>query len=170
VRALRSDGTVVEEAVSASNGVNDVRRVIDSGRPSFVEYAMGSGRSMVELAPYLIAVNDGKPPADVPNPPGYPLGSPGLPGWNVGVRIHGWETVAVPAGKFRALRVEANGNRAVAIGGQVDFSGRFRLDAWYAPDVNRIVRSEHRVWSQNRMDPRLLIHDIAELVSYRPPS
>jgi uncharacterized lipoprotein YddW (UPF0748 family) len=47
------------------------------------------------------------------------------------VVVVGWETVEVPAGKFRALRVEAthDGRRN---GPQVT--------AWYAPEVKRYVR------------------------------
>jgi hypothetical protein len=122
---------------------------------------------MVELAPYLIAVNDGQPPASISNPPGYPLGSAALPGWKVDVRIQDWETITVPAGRFRALRVEATGQRVTPVGGRGGaFAGRFKIVAWYAPEVKRLARLEHQVWSADVYSPSIIGDDLLELLSF----
>jgi hypothetical protein len=78
--------------------------------------------------------------------------------------------VTVPAGTYRALRIEANGRRTSAIYSQAVFAGEFNLVVWYAPDVKRYVRLEHRVWSANPMDKALIGHDVVELLKYTPPS
>ena len=53
------------------------------------------------------------------------------------VRVIGWEDVAVPAGKFRALKVESAGRfqRLDRKGG-----GRARNVIWYVPEVKRWVK------------------------------
>ena len=66
--------------------------------------------------------------------------------------------------------MDVAGRRTADIGGQLDFTGRFEMTIWYAPDVKRFVKMEHRIWSQNRMDPKLLAHDVIELLAYRPGS
>jgi hypothetical protein len=54
------------------------------------------------------------------------------------VRVIGWEEVAVPAGRFRALKLEADGSwqRLDAQGG-----GRLRSVFWYAPEAKRWVKN-----------------------------
>ena len=54
-----------------------------------------------------------------------------------GVSVKGWEEVVVPAGRFRALRIESEGafQRIDKSGG-----GRARNVIWYAPDVRRWVK------------------------------
>jgi hypothetical protein len=53
------------------------------------------------------------------------------------VKVAGWEEVAVPAGKFRALRIEGEGpyQRLDVSGG-----GTIKEVQWYAPEVKRIVK------------------------------
>lgn len=54
------------------------------------------------------------------------------------VKVVGWEEVVVAAGKFRALKLEAEGSwqRLDAHG-----SGRLRSAFWYAPEVKRWVKN-----------------------------
>lgn len=171
VRALNADDTLVEEAITASaSGAKNERRVVDARGSRFLEFPLDSNNVLIELSPYLVALNEGKAPSAAPRADGYPQGGTGLPDWNVSTAIRDWEEVSVPAGKFRALRMDVAGARSLHIGGQVDFTGRFEMRIWYAPDVKRFIRMEHRVWSQNRMDPKLLGHDVVELLAYRPPS
>lgn len=56
-------------------------------------------------------------------------------------KIVGWEDVVVPAGKFRALRVESEGTVQVA---RKPKPGRSIATAWYAPEVRRWVRLEQQ--------------------------
>jgi hypothetical protein len=67
-----------------------------------------------------------------------------------------WETVTVPAGKYRALRIEHQGTYAALEGG-FSWSGTMRETYWYAPAVSRVVMREYRdtkgdggVWDQWR--------------------
>ncbi len=53
------------------------------------------------------------------------------------VRVIGWETVAVPAGTFRALRIESEGSFQRT---DIAVSGSAKETAWYAPEVKRYVK------------------------------
>jgi hypothetical protein len=57
--------------------------------------------------------------------------------------VKGWEDVEVPAGKFRALRIEHNGNYT----GPRCGSGRKNWWYWYAPSIKRFVRYEQRAYT-----------------------
>ena len=74
----------------------------------------------------------------------------------------GWEKVAVPAGTFDALRledeIECRGTDAEAA------INRTAHKSWYAPVVNRLVRSEE----QTTRDGRVRNKQAAELVGYYP--
>src|SRR6185295_7507203 len=56
------------------------------------------------------------------------------------VKVVRWEEISVPAGRFRALRIEAEGNlrRAQATG--PGGNGFARTVIWYAPEVKRWVK------------------------------
>lgn len=171
IRVLRVDGSVVEEAVTTSgSGGGDTRRAINAPDSRFVVHGLGQAASVTELAPYLLAASAGKAPADIGDPGGYPIGSPGLPSWIAKATVRGWEQVAVSAGTFRALRVDVTGRRSYPIGGRTSFAGRFEMSVWYAQDVNRVIRQEHRVWTSDGLSPILGAHEVLELIAYRPPS
>ena len=55
----------------------------------------------------------------------------------------GWEEVRVPAGSFRAIRVEHDG-RYQASEGEYSWSGKIREIYWYAPAAGRVVMREYR--------------------------
>jgi hypothetical protein len=169
VQALRVDGQVVEEAVSAA-GAPGARRVVNATAFNFLEHPLSSSSALVELAPYVLAASGGKAPAEVNSAENYPLGSPGTPGWITTVQIQDWEQVTVPAGTFRTLRLEATGRRTGDFSSRLALAGRFKMNVWYAPDVKRIVRLEHKVWSSDRMAPAQFGDDVVELLSYRQPS
>ncbi len=70
--------------------------------------------------------------------------------------VKGWETVKVPAGTFRALRVEHQGYYATFENGST-WSGRIRETFWYAPSARRIVVHEYQdtgalgtIWEKRR--------------------
>lgn len=171
VRVLRVDGSIVEEAVTATGSTGgDTRRVINAPESRFVQHALSSTVSVTELAPYFLAASTNKAPAVVGDPAGYPIGSPGLPSWIAKATVQGWDQVAVTGGTFKALRVDVAGRRSVAIGGRTSWAGRFEMSVWYAPDIKRIVRLEHRVWTADGVSPMLATHEVLELLSYRPPS
>jgi hypothetical protein len=53
------------------------------------------------------------------------------------VRVVGWEEVQVPAGRFRALRVESEGTFQRV---DVSLAGRVKEVMWYVPEVKRYVK------------------------------
>ena len=70
--------------------------------------------------------------------------------------VKGWETVKVPAGTFRALRIEHQGYYATSENSST-WSGRIRETFWYAPSARRIVVHEYQdtgalgtVWDKRR--------------------
>lgn len=57
-------------------------------------------------------------------------------------RVVGWELVTVPAGTFRALRIDLEGGyRAISFGG--NWSGAIRDRLWFAPEVRNAVKYEY---------------------------
>jgi S1-C subfamily serine protease len=168
VRALRVDGTAVEELVSTSDkNASGTRRVIDTSVPGFVSLALSGDNLVLELTPYLLASSGGKAPADL-STPGYPMGGPGLSPWVMKAAVADWEQINLPAGSFRALRIEVEGRRIQPPAGNIALPYVFKLRTWYAPQVQRIVRIEHQVWSGRIMTP--YAHDVVELLKYTPPS
>ena len=54
------------------------------------------------------------------------------------VKVVGWENIEVPAGKFRALKVEAQGSWLRVDTNRADWA---RNTVWYAPQVKRWVKT-----------------------------
>jgi hypothetical protein len=85
--------------------------------------------------------------------------------------VQEWEQVTVPAGSYRALRIEVTGDRERMPFTNVPFTGRFQLSAWYAPDVKRYVRLEHKIWAGNISGAgQQSGHEVVELLKYLPGS
>jgi S1-C subfamily serine protease len=173
VRVARVDGTVIEETLTSNaQSAAIARRVIDATDAQFLEHPLNAGAAMVELAPYLLAANSDRPPTDVTGLGGYPHGESTFPRWLYRSSVKDWEEVSVPAGSYRALRIEVHGERApgsFAISSPM--TGRFHLIAWYAPEVQRYVKLEHKAWSGTYATRgQQAGHDVVELISYRPPN
>jgi hypothetical protein len=76
-------------------------------------------------------------------------------------KVHGWESIVVPAGAFKALHIEFScGYFYHGVDGG---SGRTTDDVWYSPLVKRHVRMARK----NYKGPYVGTDDIEELVSYR---
>ncbi len=60
-----------------------------------------------------------------------------------------WDQVAVPAGNFRALRLEIRGKRQTLTTqyARTGLAERFEFTAWYVPELKRYVRLRHRQWN-----------------------
>jgi hypothetical protein len=71
-------------------------------------------------------------------------------------KVVGWEEVQVPAGNFRALKVEVE-SRFYGKGGMADDE---TLIFWYSPQVNRFVKFDYRSIYEGEL--------LAEMVSYKP--
>jgi len=147
VNVLGTYDHVVEESVLTDFGV--VHRAVDASATRFTELPASHGLTLVDFAPYLLAVRGDKPvPGDI-KAIGYPLEN-GEPSWVVRMaRVPTWEEIRVPAGKFRALLVEFQGRRE-----RPPFSPlvtqRFSVKVWYAPAVGRYVKLECREWLHSR--------------------
>jgi len=69
--------------------------------------------------------------------PQHHLYQPGPSRSEATVKVVGWEDVLVPAGKFRALKLEARGTYSRLESG---CSGPILWDMWYVPEVKRWVK------------------------------
>jgi len=59
-------------------------------------------------------------------------------------KVVGWEQVTVPAGTYKAMRVDIN-DRVIGRAGAHDL---ISLSYWYAPEVNRFVKFHYRATSK----------------------
>jgi hypothetical protein len=78
------------------------------------------------------------------------------------VKVVGWEDVAVPAGKFRALKIEASGSFQRL---DINARGWQRFTLWYVPAVKRFVKST--VESGTRAPNQLDLIRTTELVEFK---
>lgn len=117
-----------------------------------------NGEPVLELSPYLLA-HLPQPRAPLPGSlQAYPSGVY-ADGWRMRVIEAKPEPVAVPAGRFEAVRVAVQGenpaiNQPVMYGGSGmmgrDYrTQRFEFTAWYAAELGRYVQVRHRMF--NRM-------------------
>lgn len=158
------DTTIQERVVSDLPRASPLIRVIDVREPLVLQFPLGPGAVMLELAPYLFVADDA---AEADPIIGYPQGAPNMSPWRVRAGDPEWQQVTVPSGTYRALRVEVLGERERNEFAHAE-AGRFRIVAWYAPDVKRLVKLEHETWLPIRFQP--MGHEVLELLSYRPPS
>lgn len=85
--------------------------------------------------------------------------------WRLKGRVVGRETVKVPAGTFKAVKVEVTGTRAQSLNSRFAPSVIQHM-LWYAPEIKRVVRQE-----TNSATPSAQFQgerDIFELVSFKP--
>ena len=134
------------------------------GSGAYLLRDLGASKTGLEYFPFALA--RGEPPAAWPAPSGYPVYSTPFLEWKYTVKVGGWEEVKVPAGTFRALRVEVEGSR----GKDPDpfwwpkQAARFQHTIWYAPEAQRYVKARHRAWA---MTDSLFADDAIELVELR---
>ncbi len=82
--------------------------------------------------------------------------------FEVTVKVVGWEDVVVPAGKFRALKVEAKGTFQRL---DARFGGWTRLEYWYVPEVKRWVKYTYEDGTRGPSSPNT--KDGHELVEFK---
>jgi len=73
--------------------------------------------------------------------------------------VSGWETIAVPAGRFRAARIDAD--LYYVDEGRIQASAKETL--WYSPDVNQFVKAVREGRTPDERGTRI----VAELAEYR---
>lgn len=165
VRIESSSDSSVYELVTTGYGAS--KRVVNIGDSQVLKLPLSDRAFALELAPYLVARSDEGASLGSPSITGYPHGPSGLSPWRIRVTKRGWEQVSVPAGSYRALRIQIDGKRERQdlVWGQ---DGTFSIVAWYAPEVKRLVRLEHKTWEL--FSRKLNEHKVLELTSFRPPS
>jgi S1-C subfamily serine protease len=165
VRAERVAGTSVDEAVISSRpSAQETQRSVSAGESRFFTHRLADGAELTEFAPYFLAANGEKASTIAITAAGYPVGS-GNPSWITQTEPPTWEQVTVPAGTFRALRLEISGKRERSPFSPI-VTYRFKVRIWYAPEVQRYVRLEHMEWLSDRQASDVVV----ELVKFSPPS
>jgi hypothetical protein len=119
----------------------------EPGASRFVARALDAGKTLVEFLPPAAPAEGAVP--QWPAPSGYPTGYATHLEWTVTIRAAGWETVTVPAGTWRALRIEISGRRGSDPDPfwQVKQAGRFHYVAWFPAGWRRHVRARHQSWT-----------------------
>lgn len=166
IRVTGVDGLTVMETFSA-DGQSPLRTVVQASELVFVSRLLAEGQSMLEFSPYL----QQRGMADLP-PLAKPSGYPEIYGstWRISARPGGMEPVSVPAGTYKALRVELRGESDVSVTGlghgvAMTIPIRFEYTTWYVPELKRYVKSRNRAWNFFRQQ---ISDEQVELLEYRP--
>jgi hypothetical protein len=163
VRAAAAAGDALSETY-AVDGAPGSAVTLEARSGQYLNRPLGGGKTLLEYLPYALA--GGEPPAAWPLPSGYPTYATPYIEWKYTTRVVGWESVTVPAGTFRALRLEVEGSR----GKDPDAywwpkqAARFQHTVWYVPEVKRYVKSHHLAWS---MTSAQFADEAVELLEYR---
>lgn len=167
VEAVRADDGLVREHLLAIVDFAPTRatwRAIDSRETRFSEYRLGANEQLLEFAPYLLAAGGEEALRQVSGAAGYPTS--GYSGWVIHASAPLRERVTVPAGTFDALCLEISGRREVSPFSPIAIYG-FSVRIWYAPEVKRYVKLEHKTWLAGH---KPYGDDVVELVRFTPPS
>jgi hypothetical protein len=84
--------------------------------------------------------------------------------WQWKARVVAAEAVTVPAGTFQAFKIEYDGSFATRQGNK-SWTGTSKEVAWFAPELNRIVKHD---FEQSVPSRHLLEHHVIELLSLKP--
>lgn len=167
VRVTAADDEFVHEEVAVVGGPRRppaASRTIAAGEARFDLYRLDADRALIEFAPYLLDAGGERALESVVFTKGYPTS--GYSDWVTRCAQPVWEEVTVPAGTFKALRLTVRGRRQVGPFSPIAVY-HFEISVWYAPEVRRYVRLEHKTWLGGwRPDG----DDVVELVEYRPRS
>lgn len=165
LKVLGVDGWTVQEVYTpgADSGRGSQPSIVSADEMRFVTRRLGAERYALEFAPYLLARigADGQVYSSAAKSE-YPGSTQSA--WTVNTRQMGWEEVTVPAGNFKALRIDVAGRRGNPVGSFVTWPNRFLYKAWYAPEVRRYVKVQHQAWSSSGA---LYSSDLVELASHK---
>ena len=155
----------VRETMSTASSAGKVSESKAIGPDTrFVEWR-GQGYYHVEFNPFIEAFGALKPGTAWKGVP-IPVDDPFFGNWQTHGRATDWDTVSVPAGTFKALRVELNSHRAPTGSVAMRASEPVRIlnAIWYAPEAKRAVKLVRTVYSTagTRLDEETL-----ELVKFR---
>ena len=128
----------------------------------FVEWR-GQGYYFVEFNPFLQAFGDLQP-STTWKALVTPIEDPFFSNWYSQGRVVRWESVSVPAGNFKALRVELDSTRPSSANSAAQAApAHIRYVIWYSPDAKRTVK---HVRTAFRTDGTQVAEDTYELVKY----
>jgi hypothetical protein len=152
---------VRETMADAASGGNASESKSFGADPSFVDWR-GKGYYFIEFNPFL-QVFGALQPDTAWKSLAIPYEDPFYTNWYSQGRVVGWETVAVPAGTFKALRVELNSSRPTKAGATMPEPQRVRYVIWYASDAKRTIKHVRTVYAAtgSRLDEQTY-----ELVKY----
>ena len=149
----------VRETMSSSSSAGKASESKTIGPDTrFVEWR-GQGYSYVEFNPFIGAFGGLQPGTAWKSLP-IPVDDPFFGNWSTHGRASDWDSVTVPAGTFKAMRVEINSNRAPTGSVAMRASEPVRIlnVIWYAPDAKRAVKLVRTVYSTSgtRLDEETL--------------
>ena len=157
-----SDREVRETMSFTANGSKTSDSKSFAAESRFVEWR-GQGYYFVEFNPFLQAFGALQPGTTWKSLV-TPIEDPFFSNWYSEGRVIGWDSVSVPAGSFKALRVELNSSRSVSAGSAAQAApARIRYVLWYSPDAKRTVKHIRTVQTA---DGTKLAEDTYELVKY----
>jgi len=157
-----SDREVRETMSFIANGSKTSDSKSFAAESRFVEWR-GQGYYFVEFNPFLQAFGALQPGTTWKSLV-TPIEDPFFSNWYSEGRVIGWDSVSVPAGSFKALRVELNSSRSVSAGSAAQATpARIRYVLWYSPDAKRTVKHIRTVQTA---DGTRLAEDTYELVKY----
>ena len=166
VKATGSKGGKVTDIMSMQGiEIEDERSY--EGKPEGVERTLGQGVRVIELLPYVQrSLQEGLTLGQEKNFPDIVIGRNV---YRINAKLTRREKTSVPAGTFDALRVDIIGERIGGSGGPVQHHElrsvpmSFAHTLWFAPEIRRIVKAEHKSTSGSRSR---LDDDTLELVSF----
>jgi hypothetical protein len=140
------DGLMMNELLSPEGSPGaPVKTALASEALRFTARPLPKTRTLLEFAPYL-RLPDSRlaAPVRMDKGSGYPFSGNFQQEWQVTFAALPEAPITVPAGRFQASRVELKGTRGVP---SVLYPTRFVLTMWYAPEVKRYVRMDHKTWT-----------------------
>lgn len=116
---------------------------LNAKRFGFVKRKLRRNQLLLELSPYLMAANSEDAVQALSEPKSYPLEHSGSGVWRTKKRVSFVDTVAVPAGRFNATRVDVDGEQETIL---LKDPRRFKYQIWYSPEVKRYAKIRRQVW------------------------
>jgi S1-C subfamily serine protease len=158
------NGWDVKETLASGDSSRDIS--VNARAMRFHPRLLGGGQALLEFAPYLAEGNNAVDEIAGGGAAGYPGAADAS--WKISVRSQDWEQVSVPAGSFKALRVEIAGSREqlARLGATSIIVQRFEFTGWYAPEAKRYVKLRHKTWNPSQQP---LSDDQVELLERKSP-
>ena len=156
VRVTAVDGWNVQESFDPGDGTQS-SVAVDAKHLEFSARRLGREQLVMEIGPYFYPTDLARSAA-AHVPKAYPLSS-GV--WSMDSARISEEVAIVPAGSFKALRLDISGSNFQAA---VGYPTRFEYTAWYAPDVKRYVMLRHRSWLRQGTP---YADEVVKLVEYK---